>query len=70
MATKATATNDKAVSEFLRRVGEIREMVDCLSAHNDEHYGVDLDDVTWGSVGDLGRIRELLGEIVNPMRDA
>lgn len=61
MATTATK-NNKAQDVFISRIAEAREIVKLLSAHLDEHMGVDPEKVNWADAGDAGRLVELLRE--------
>lgn len=61
MTTKTART---AVDAFIARKADIDEMIERIQQMSDDHFGVNPDDVNWGHVGDLGRIVELLKEVV------
>ena len=49
-----------AVDAYMVRVGQINEQIAKLKARADNMFDNSPDAVTWGSVGDLGRVIEAL----------
>jgi len=62
-----TRTNDRALSEFVKTVGEIDAVLQDLRNANDDHYDTAPEDVHWGHVGDvkatLADLRQILSRI-------
>jgi len=50
-------------NEFLRKKATIDGLLLELQAHSEDFFGVIPDNITWGHIGDLNRIIELLTEI-------
>lgn len=62
MKTHAT-NNDRARSTFLGRIDNARLILEAISAHLDDHFGVAPEDVNWAHAGDVGRMVNNLEEI-------
>ena len=63
-----TKTNEKALDEFMRTVGEIRTTLEAITEANDEHYDLSPDEIHWGHVGDVQRTLDGLKEILAVIR--
>jgi len=60
MNTRDTKTNDKALFAFLAAKVAIDTMLARLTQLSEDHFDTDPDTISWGDVGDLGRIAEIL----------
>lgn len=49
-----------AIDSYMIALASVREKLIRLNELEQEHFGVDPDDVNWGDVGDLGRINRAL----------
>lgn len=53
-----------AYQEYQDRLAKVREKLDSLQRMFDVHKHVDPNRVDWALVGDVGRVDELLGEVI------
>jgi hypothetical protein len=60
MSTTYRPANDAALSAFVTRKAEIAAMLERLAGFSDDHFGVVLDEVSWGDVANLGYVIEKL----------
>jgi hypothetical protein len=60
MTTKQTAVN-----AYIAKTAAIQAQIAKLQQLADDHFNHDADDISWGHVGDLGRIEAALDEIIN-----
>lgn len=68
MTASQSKGNEKALEEFIARVGKIDAALETIKAANDEHYNLLPDEIHWGHVGDVGRALEGLEEIIAAMQ--
>ena len=61
-------TNERALGEFVKTVGEIDKVLSDINAANDGHYDLVPDKVNWGNVGDAKRTLASLQEILDVIR--
>jgi hypothetical protein len=61
--TEATATE-----RFATIVAEIHITLAAIQAQADEHFGRTPDEIHWGHVGDAGRVRDALVEVLAIIR--
>lgn len=47
---------EKALAEFIAKIGQAEEMIKAITEAIDNHLGVDPESVTWGNVADAGRL--------------
>jgi hypothetical protein len=63
----ATATKkadpEAAISAFLKNIKECNTLIASIQSHLNEHMDVPADGVTWGHVGDSGRVAMDLNQI-------
>ena len=64
MTTSQTGGNEKALDEFIARVGKIDAALETIKVANNDHYDLSPDEVHWGHVGDVGRVLERLEDII------
>ena len=64
--TTATARPQRETAEqaFMAVYATIQERITLLAEKADDHFGVDPDRITWGDVGDLGRINQQLYDLL------
>lgn len=55
--------NDRARSAFLGKIDNARLILEAISAHLDDHFGVAPEEVNWAHAGDVGRMVNNLEEI-------
>lgn len=60
-----TRDNSTAVAGFIEKKGEIDTMLGRLQRLSADHFNVDPDRITWGSVGTLSHNAELLRRITD-----
>ena len=68
MTASQTRNREKALGEFIARVGKIDAALETIRAANDEHWDLSPEEVNWGHVGDVGRVLEGLEEIIAAMQ--
>lgn len=57
-------SNQTALDKFVANVAASQALLESLKQHLDNHLEVDPDEVNWGHVGESGRIRDHLQELV------
>ena len=68
MTASQTRSRERALEEFIARVGKIDAALETIKVANDEHYNLTPDEIHWGHVGDVGRVLEGLEEIIAAMQ--
>ena len=61
-------TKETAVDRFVDKNFDILGMLNRIRLAAQDHWGVDLDDVTWDHVGSLDHVRELLQNVIDFQR--
>jgi hypothetical protein len=64
MTASQTRSRERALEEFIARVGRIEDALETIKAANDEHYDLSPKEINWGHVGDVGRVLQGLEEII------
>lgn len=57
-------TKQPAIDAYIARTAAIHAKLAQLQQLVDDHFGHDADNITWGHVGDLGRVESALDEIM------
>jgi len=60
--------NDKALTAFMQTFAEMQETLAALTAHADDHFGWNPDDINWGHVGSANYAREKFNEVAAHFR--
>lgn len=58
------ANNNDALDLFIKRKAQIDRYISRLEQASHDHFNVAPDDVNWAHAGDLGRVMEMLREVV------
>ena len=56
--------NEKALSNFIGKIGEIHDRLGILRDYADNHMECDPEEVNWGHVGTAGHIVNQLNELI------
>lgn len=59
-----TTNQQTAHDAYLERYAAICSLIEALQQHADDHFGHDPDAIHWGHVGDLGRMKAGLDEVL------
>jgi len=57
--------NEKALSEFIGRMGEARERLEELQTFVDDHMHTNPDEISWGDVGSARHLVEQLTQLTD-----
>jgi hypothetical protein len=61
---EVVSARETALSRFTVLAQEVRETLEALCQHADDHFGVDPESVSWTTVGDVARIKEALADVL------
>ena len=65
MMKNKNAANEKALGEFVGKIGEISERLAELKTFADDHMGYEPDSINWGHVGTAGYFLKQLTELTD-----
>ena len=58
------STQPNALDTYLQRLPMIRDKIEALRQLANDHFGHDPDTIHWGHVGDLGRVDQVLDDLL------